>query len=126
MANTYLMTNKMTEKQIEKALFTLGCENVTTERQKKNGTTSFKLPTGQMVTEHSTGYIRKQLLSSLKNKKYDSCYQLNPTYPIDYKVVTSDGKHRIWKQYKRMLIYSRAERLKRLLLFTINKLNETV
>jgi hypothetical protein len=56
MANTYLMTNKMTEKQIEKALFTLGCENVTTERQKKNGTTSFKLPTGQMVTEHSTGH----------------------------------------------------------------------
>jgi len=44
----------MTEKQYEKALQALGAENVTTERQRNNGTTAFKLPTGQVVSEHET------------------------------------------------------------------------
>ena len=46
----------MTEKQYEKALQALGAENVTTERQMNNGTTAFKLPTGQIVSEHTTRY----------------------------------------------------------------------
>jgi len=50
----------MTEQQYEKALQALGAKNVTTERQRKNGTTAFKLPTGQVVSEHTTGYIRRK------------------------------------------------------------------
>ena len=51
----------MTEQQYEKALQALGAKNVTTERQRNNGTTAFKLPTGQVVSEHKTGYIRRNL-----------------------------------------------------------------
>ena len=34
----------MTEKQYEEALYALGVKNVTTNRQKNNGTTMFELP----------------------------------------------------------------------------------
>jgi protein subunit release factor A len=51
----------MTEQQYEKALQALGAKNVTTERQKNNGTTAFKLPTGQVVSEHKSGYIRRYM-----------------------------------------------------------------
>ena len=37
----------MTEKQYETALLALGAKDVTTNRQKNNGTTCFKLPTGR-------------------------------------------------------------------------------
>jgi len=47
----------MTESQYEDALLALGCKNVTTQSQSGNGTTAFKLPTGQVVSEHKTGYI---------------------------------------------------------------------
>ena len=41
----------MTEKQYEEALFALGCKNVTSKTQKKNGTMAFRLPDGKnMVT----------------------------------------------------------------------------
>ena len=56
----------MTEKQYEKALQALGANNVTTERQRNNGTTAFKLPTGQVVSEHKTGYIRRNLYAERK------------------------------------------------------------
>ena len=39
----------MTEHEYEYALKALGCKNVTTERQRNNGTTASKLPTGQVV-----------------------------------------------------------------------------
>ena len=48
----------MTEKQYEDALVALGCKDVTSKTQKKNGTTAFRLPDGKnMVTEHETGYV---------------------------------------------------------------------
>ena len=54
----------MTEKQYEEALFALGCKNVTSKTQKKNGTMAFRLPDGKnMVTEHKSGYIRRTVLS---------------------------------------------------------------
>ena len=53
----------MTEKQYEEALFALGCKDVTSKTQKKNGTTAFRLPDGKnMVTEHKTGYVRRTML----------------------------------------------------------------
>ena len=52
----------MTEKQYENALVALGCKNVTSNTQKKNGTTAFRMPDGvNMITEHKTGYIRRNL-----------------------------------------------------------------
>ena len=120
----------MTEQQYEKALQALGAKNVTTERQKNNGTTAFKLPTGQVVSEHKTGYIRRNMYREGDNmgaKGYyggGKCYQLNPTYEVPYQAIGQDGKlHRYEGSKRRTLIWSRKARLKKLFLYTIKKLN---
>jgi hypothetical protein len=113
----------MTEKQYETALEALGCKNVTTNRQNKNGTTMFELPTGDTVAEFKSGYIRKYLMSGLSKYKYHTCYQLNPQYLTDFKYIGRDGVLRSWKRNNRMLIHSRTERLKKLFLYTIKQIN---
>ena len=113
----------MTEKQYEDAMFALGCKDVTSKTQKKNGTTAFRMPDGvNMVTEHKTGYIRRTMLSN--TGRVSHCYQLNPTYEIPYQCIGHDGKlHRYEGSKARTLIYSRKARLKKLFLYTIKKLN---
>ena len=111
----------MTEKQYETALLALGAKDVTTNRQKINGTTCFELPTGDTISEHNTGYIRKYLTH--KGRKL-TCYQLNPTYKTFYKWVSHDGQIAICDRNNRMLIWSRKERLKRLVLYTIKQINQ--
>lgn len=112
----------MTEKQYEDALIALGCKNVTSNVQKKNGTTAFRMPDGKnMITEHKTGYIRRTMLS--KTGRVASCYQLNPTYPSDYQVIAQDGKLYTYKGKKRTMIMPRKARLKKLFLYTIKKVN---
>lgn len=112
----------MTEKQYEDAMFALGCKDVSSKTQKKNGTTAFRLPDGvNMITEHKTGYIRRTMLSG--TGRVSHCYQLNPTYKADYQSIGYNGK--LYKGYhqKRTLIWSRKERLKRLFLYTIKEVN---
>ena len=112
----------MTEKQYEDALFALGCKDVTSKTQKKNGTMAFRLPDGKnMVTEHKSGYIRRTVLS--KTGRVASCYQLNPQYQAPYKVVWSDGRLFETTHNKRVLIKSRKARLKKLFLYTIKAVN---
>ena len=112
----------MTEKQYEDALFALGCKDVTSKTQKKNGTMAFRLPDGKnMVTEHKSGYIRRTVLS--KTGRVASCYQLNPQYQTPYKVVNQFGKLCEWNHNKRTLIYSRKARLKKQFLYTIKTVN---
>ena len=111
----------MTEQQYETALLALGAKNVTTNRQKANGTTCFELPTGDTVAEFNSGYIRKYLTH--KGRKL-TCYQLNPVYQSPYKVVSSEGKLYEWSHNKRMLIMSRKARLKKLFLYTIKQINK--
>ena len=110
----------MTENQILNTFKALGVKDVTTNRQKKNGTTCFELPTGDTVAEFSSGYIRKYL--TWKGKKL-TCYQLNPVYKAPYKVVTTNGKLYEWEHNKRMMIYNRTERLRKLLNYTIKQIN---
>ena len=109
------------EKLAIETLKALGVKNVTTNRQKKNGTTCFELPTGDTVAEFNSGYIRKYLMH--KGRKL-TCYQLNPVYQTPYKVVWSDGRLYETTSNNRMLIHSRAERLKRLVLYTIKQINK--
>ena len=113
----------MTEKQILDTLTALGVENVTTDRQKKNGTTMFELPTGDTVAEFKSGYVRKYLTSKHSKYKYLTCYQLNPVYQSPYKVVSSEGKLYEWSHNKRMLIMNRTERLRKLLNYSIKQIN---
>jgi len=109
------------EKLAIDTLKALGVKDVTTSRQENNGTTCFELPTGDIVSEHKTGYIRKYM--TWKGKKL-TCYQLNPVYKSPYKVISSEGKLYEWQQNNRMLINNRAERLKRLVLYTIKQINK--
>jgi hypothetical protein len=111
----------MTESEILSNLQALGAKDTTSDVQKKNGTTCFTLPTGDCISEHKTGYIRKNLLNS-KGGIY-TCYQLNPTYKTFYKWVSHDGQVAVCDRNNRMLIWSRKERLKRLLLYTIKQIN---
>ncbi len=112
----------MTEKQYENALFAIGCKDVTSKTQKKNGTTAFRLPDGKnMITEHKTGYIRRTVLSG--TGRVASCYQLNPQYKTPYKVVNQYGKLCEWTHNKRTLLMSRKARLKKLFLYTIKSVN---
>ena len=113
----------MTEQQYEKALQALGAKNVTTERQKNNGTTAFKLPTGQVVSEHKTGYIRRNLYKEDKPTGSGMCYQLNPTYDIPHKAIGQNGQKYESTSKARMRIWSRKSRLKALFLYTTKKLN---
>ena len=113
----------MTERQYEKALQALGAKNVTTERQRNNGTTAFKLPTGQVVSEHKTGYIRRNLYKEDKPTGVGMCYQLNPTYDIPHKAIGQNGQKYESTSKARMRIWSRKSRLKALFLYTTKKLN---
>ena len=111
----------MTESQILANLKALGARDVTSKAQERNGTTCFTLPTGDCISEHKTGYIRKNLLN-LRGKIY-TCYQLNPTYKAPYKVIAQDGQTYEWTHNKRTLIMNRTERLRRLLLYSIKQIN---
>ena len=110
-----------TQKLAIETLEALGVKDVTTNRQKKNGTTCFELPTGDTVAEFKSGYIRKYMMH--KGRKL-TCYQLNPVYKAPHKVIASDGTLYEWENNKRMLIKNRAERLKRLVLYTIKQINK--
>ena len=111
------------EKLAINILNALGVKDVTTTRQKNNGTTMFELPTGDTVAEFKSGYIRKYLMSEQKNLKFHSCYQLNPQYKTVFKTITHSGREFVTDRNNRMLIWNRAERLKRLFLYTIKKIN---
>ena len=87
----------------------LGAKDTSSPSQTKRGTTCFTLPTGDCISEHKTGYIRKYLMSSLSKYKYHTCYQLNPQYLTDFKYIGRDGVLRSWKRNNRMLIHSRTE-----------------
>ena len=115
------------EKLAIETLNALGVKDVTTNRQKKNGTTMFELPTGDTVAEFNSGYIRKYLMSTNKvtNHKYHTCYQLNPQYKTPYKMIWSNGELYEGTHNRRMLIFNRAERLKRLVLYTIKQINKS-
>ena len=87
----------------------LGIKDVTTDRQRKNGTTVYELPIQQMwatlnpkplrFATYSTGYVRNISESN------SSCYQINKTKPITYESGMT-GKERILiDSWEERLIY---------------------
>ena len=114
----------MNEEQLAiETLKALGAKDTSSPSQIKRGTTCFTLPTGDCISEHKTGYIRKNYLN--KNGSIYTCYQLNPQYKSAHKVISREGKLYEWHHNKRMLINNRAERLKRLVLYTIKQINKS-
>ena len=114
----------MNEEQLAlETLKALGAKDTTSNVQKKNGTTCFTLPTGSCIPEHKTGYIRKNLLN--KKGGIYTCYQLNPTYKTVEKLIGWKGTYQEFERNNRMLIWNRAERLKRLVSYTIKDINSS-
>ena len=111
------------EKLALETLKALGAKDTSSPSQTRRGTTCFTLPTGDCVSEHKTGYIRKNLLN--KKGGIYTCYQLNPQYKTIEKSISWNGKERTDERNNRMLIWNRAERLKRLVLYTIKQINKT-
>tara|TARA_B100001093_G_scaffold48995_2_gene41619 strand:- start:4016 stop:4387 length:372 start_codon:yes stop_codon:yes gene_type:complete len=122
------MTNK--EKLFEEVLGTLGAKNISSKTQKKNGTSMWKLKTGETVAEYSTGYVRKIVYwtrSSDNKKLQDTCWQLNPTktYPASWKSPVTKDTY-TWQARERIMLRTREERLEKILNYTTKKLLKKV
>lgn len=82
-------------------------KEMTTERQKKNGTRQFLLPNGDQLASYKTGYVRRCNSS-------DRIYQLNKVYKREERwTVMRDGKLETQKAicYARELINDPLARL---------------
>ena len=107
-------------KHILEVFDAMGIKDVTTDRQKKNGTTVFEIPYKNPLrpeqkfqfAEYKTGYVRSLNVSSP--------YQLNKKITNKKKYTSfKDGKTREFDTYERILIPKRKDRLKFLLKFLI-------
>ena len=84
-----------------------GIKEVTTPRQRVNGTMVFKLPNGELIGSYKSGYVRR----CDRNR---TIYQLNKVYKQDTRyTIFSDGKLKYIKTTKvaRELIYGSVARL---------------
>ena len=82
-------------------------KEMTTERQKKNGTRQFVLPNGDQLASYTSGYVRRCNSS-------DRIYQLNKVYKREERwTVIQDGKLKTSKAicYARELIHDPLARL---------------
>ena len=114
----------MNEEQLAlETLKALGAIDTTSTRQAKKGTTCFQIPTGDCISEHKTGYVRKNLLN--KNGGIYTCYQLNQTYKTIEKSIGWKGTYQEFERNNRMLIWNRTERLKRLVSYAIKDINSS-
>ena len=111
------------EKLAIDTLTALGAKDTSSPSQIKRGTTCFTLPTGDCISEHKTGYIRKNILN--KKGGIYTCYQLNPQYKTIEKSINWNGEKVEFEKNNRMLIWNRTERLKRLVLYTIKQINKS-
>lgn len=114
------------EKIYEEVLETMGAKNISSKTQKKNGTSMWRLKTGETVAEYSTGYVRKIRYWTRRsdNKKLqDTCWQLNPTktYPASWKSPIT-GETYTWKGRERIMLNTREERLEKILNYATKKM----
>jgi len=87
----------------------LGINEITTSRQKANGTRSFEIPVsirGKRIKfmSYKSGYVRI-------DRNCHSTYQINKTYNVDYKVVMWNGEFYQCKNKRRIKIYNEESRL---------------
>ena len=87
----------------------LGINEVTTSRQKVNGTRAFETPfkvrrKPVRFYSYKSGYVRI-------DRNCHSMYQINKTYDVDYKVVMHNGEFNQCKNRRRIKIYSEESRL---------------
>ena len=84
-----------------------GIVETTTQRQWRNGTRQFKLPTGQLLATYKSGYVRRCDSS-------DRIWQINHKYKRKVRWTMLDGMNLVTKEYStwsRALIWSGLARL---------------
>ena len=111
----------MKENEAIMVLEALGAKETTSRTQKKNGTSEWTLSTGEVVTEHSNGYVRKK---TFWRGKVEGCYQINAVRKQKENILLDSGGHYECISYIRVMLPTRAERLERLLKFAARKLNK--
>ena len=87
----------------------LGIKEITTSRQKVNGTRAFETPfkvrkKPVRFYSYRSGYVRI-------DRNCHSTYQINKTYDVDYKVVMWNGEFYQCKNRRRIKIYNEESRL---------------
>jgi hypothetical protein len=95
----------------------LGINEITTSRQKANGTRAFETPfkirrKPVRFYSYRSGYVRI-------DRNCHSMYQINKTYNVDYKVVGWGGSFYETKSKKRIMIYNEEYRLNYILKYIL-------
>ena len=124
------MKSKIKAEWYEDILEALGAENITSKTQKKNGTSMWRLKTGETVAEYSTGYVRKiryYIRMSDNRMLQDTCWQLNPTrtYPASWKSPETGNTYN-WKGRERIMLNTRQERLEKIVNYATKKILKKV
>ncbi len=92
----------------QRLLIDYDIREITTQRQAKNGTRMFKMPTGEILGSYKSGYVRRCDSS-------DRVWQLNPKYQREDRLIwlNSEGKlyTRVDKIWARTLILEGLARL---------------
>ena len=119
----------MQEKDLLKVFDLLQIKEITTDRQKKNGTRVFKLPMKAywrnsnysepvILATYKSGYVRR-LLTNSGVYGGAGCYQLNKVTKGDRYYKLSSGDYRKFNVHKRTLIPNEVDRLQYLLDYAI-------
>ena len=119
----------MQEKDLLKVFDLLQIKEITTDRQKKNGTRVFKLPMKAywrnskysepvILATYKSGYVRR-LLTNSGVCGGAGCYQLNKVTKGDRYYKLSSGDYREFNVHKRTLIRNEVDRLQYLLDYAI-------
>ena len=119
----------MQEKELLKVFDLLQIKEITTDRQKKNGTRVFKLPMKAywryagysepvILATYKSGYVRR-LLTNSGVYGGAGCYQLNKVTKGDRYYKLSSGDYRKFNVHKRTLIPNEVDRLQYLLDYAI-------
>ena len=119
----------MQEKDLLKVFDLLQIKEITTDRQKKNGTRVFKLPMKAywrnskysepvILATYKSGYVRR-LLTNSGVYGGAGCYQLNKVTKGDRYYKLRNGDYRKFKMYQRTLIPNEVDRLQYLLDYDI-------
>ena len=87
----------------------LGVEEITTPKQRNNGTREFAIPfyvRGKRVTlaSYQSGYVRI-------DRNCHTRYQINPTYEVPYRFISADGNFNAWTNKRRIMIYGENNRI---------------
>ena len=119
----------MQEKELLKVFDLLQIKEITTDRQKKNGTRVFKLPMKAywryagysepvILATYKSGYVRR-LLTNSGVYGGAGCYQLNKVTKGDRYYKLPNGDYRKFNMHKRTLIPNEVDRLQYLLDYAI-------